>query len=173
MTRMMGSNIMLSRVFLVMTSASKSWSAKPSDDKISLQLRRLRVSSRRMRRSVELQQKSALGARSRRVSAFLRYRERVLPKAQFGCLFMAKGCTVCILHPCIRQIMVKLLQKCLQQTGVSGAMHDVLQWDMDAITKYLTGLLCEWSEGSANLRTSIPGIASPSRLDLLALLLLR
>ena len=55
MTRMMGSNIMLSRVFLVMTSASKSWSAKPSDDKISLQLRRLRVSSRRMRRSVELQ----------------------------------------------------------------------------------------------------------------------
>ena len=55
MTRMMGSNIMLSRVFLVMTSASKSWSAKPSDDKISLQLRRLRVSSRRMRRRVELQ----------------------------------------------------------------------------------------------------------------------
>ena len=55
MIRMMGSNIMLSRVFLVMTSASKSWSAKPSDDKISLQLRRLRVSSRRMRRSVELQ----------------------------------------------------------------------------------------------------------------------
>ena len=44
-------NIMLSRVFLVMTSASKSWSAKPSDDKISLQLRRLRVSSRRMRGS--------------------------------------------------------------------------------------------------------------------------
>ena len=55
MTRMMGSNIMLSRVFLVMTSASKSWSAKPSDDKISLQLRRLRVSSRRMRRDVEVQ----------------------------------------------------------------------------------------------------------------------
>ena len=55
MMRMMGSNIMLSRVFLVMTSASKSWSAKPSDDKISLQLRRLRVSSRRMRRDVEVQ----------------------------------------------------------------------------------------------------------------------
>ena len=44
---------------------------------------------------------------------------------------------------------------------------------MDAITKYLTGLLCEWSEGSTNLRSSIPGIASPSQLDLLALLLLR
>ena len=51
--------------------------------------------------------------------------------------------------------------------------NDVLQWDMDAITKYLTGLLCEWSEGSTNLRSSIPGIASPSQLDLLALLLLR
>ena len=91
MTRMMGSNIMLSRVFLVMTSASKSWSTKPSDDKISLQLRRLRVSSRRMRRDVEVQQKSVPGAHFRRVSACLRYGEK--NGTATGAVFVFVYCT--------------------------------------------------------------------------------